>query len=67
VFLFLPRGIYVSLEFKLEKEGGEPRIIRAKGEIVHSHMEKGQRYFLGIKFVTIDKNEVQELIALSNK
>jgi hypothetical protein len=67
VFLFLPKGIYVSMEFKLEGGGAEPRIIKAKGEIVHSHMEKGQRYFLGIKFISVDKNEVQELINLSEK
>jgi hypothetical protein len=68
VFLFLPKGVYVSLEFKLEGElGAEPRIIKAKGEIVHSHMEKGQRYFLGIKLISAANNEVQDLIGLSEK
>ncbi|MFA5363334.1 MAG: PilZ domain-containing protein [Candidatus Omnitrophota bacterium] len=67
VLLFLPKGVYVSMEFKLEGGGAEPRIIKAKGEIVHSHMEKDRHYFLGIKLISVDKNEVQELIDLSEK
>ncbi len=67
VFMFLPKGVAVSMEFKLEREGAAPRVIQAKGEIVHSHMEKGQRYFLGIKFAGANKSEIQELIQASSQ
>lgn len=66
VFLFLPRGISVSLEFNPNQNlSGTGEIVKAKGEIVHSRMEKAQRYFLGIKFTEIEKEAYIKLLQLA--
>lgn len=66
VFLFLPKGVNVSLEFyPNEASGGSPAVIKAKGEIVYSRMEKGQRYLLGILFTEIDELARSQLFKLA--
>lgn len=61
VFLFLPKGINVSLEFKPY----DSPVIKAKGEIVYSRMEKGQHYLLGILFTDIEELAREELFKLA--
>jgi hypothetical protein len=67
IFLFLPKGTNLSLEFKLA--GGlssEPsQIIKAKGEVVYCLMEKDQHYFLGIKFTEIEDTARSQLLKLA--
>ena len=69
IFLFLPKGTNLSLEFKLA--GGlsqEPsQIIKAKGEVVYCLMEKGQHYFLGIKFTEIEDTARSQLLKLASR
>lgn len=61
VFLFLPKGINVSLEFRPY----DSPAIKAKGEIVYSRMEKGQHYLLGILFTDIEELAREELFKLA--
>lgn len=63
LFLFLPKGIKVSLEFIPKDE--QDNKLKAKGEIVHSHMEKGQRYFFGVKFTEIEEETKNKLISFA--
>jgi hypothetical protein len=63
IFLFIPRGTKLLLEFKSVAQ--PTQIIKAEGEVVYCRMEKGQRYFLGIKFTKIDENSRNQLLKLS--
>ncbi len=68
VFLFLPRDIAVSLEFKPTQtlfSSGES--IGAKGQIVYCQMEKGQRYLLGVRFTDIASESLNTLIRLARR
>lgn len=66
VFLFLPKGINVSLEFKPQEASfGISPTIKAKGEVVYSRMEKGQRYLLGILFTEIEDDARNQLFRLA--
>lgn len=66
IFLFLPAGLKISLDFKpgatLFACG---RTIKVKGEIVYCRMEKGQHYFLGIKFSEISEEARNQLFKLA--
>jgi hypothetical protein len=66
VFLFLPKGIHLILDFKLGENlstaAGIGEIVRAKGEIVHSYMGSGQKFFIGIKFTEIDFSNRNKLL-----
>ena len=66
IFLFLPAGIKISLDFKpgatLFASG---QTIKVKGEIVYCRMEKGQHYFLGIKFSEITEEARNQLFKLA--
>jgi hypothetical protein len=66
--LFLPQGLKVSLDFNLEEtdQDSTARIFKAKGAIVHSHMEKGGCYFLGIKLTQIQDAERSQLLKLAS-
>ncbi len=67
IFLFLPKGVELSLEFR-PSQGllQEPnQIIKAKGEVVYCLMEKNQKYFLGIKFTEIDEANCSQLLKLA--
>ena len=65
VFLFLPKGINVSLEFRpKDSPSSNSKVIKVKGEIVYSRMEKGQRYLLGIRFTQIEEEARQRLLKL---
>jgi len=63
IFLFIPKGTKLSLEFKSVAQ--PTQIIKAEGEVVYCRMEKGQRYFLGIKFAKIDEFSRNQLVQLS--
>lgn len=67
IFLFLPAGIKLSLEFKpsllMSESHGE--VIKVKGEVVYCHMEEGKRYFLGIKFTDVEDEVRHKLIKLA--
>lgn len=67
IFLFLPAGLKLSLDFKpgatLFTCG---QTIKVKGEIVYCRMEKGQHYFLGIKFTEITEEARQQLFKLAS-
>lgn len=66
VFLYLPKRINVSLEFKPEHTLlSSGKTIKTKGEIVYCRMEKGQHYFLGIKFTEISAQARDELFRLA--
>ncbi|MFH1577460.1 MAG: PilZ domain-containing protein [Candidatus Omnitrophota bacterium] len=65
IFLFIPKGTTVILEFRLPAESASPSIIKAKGEIVYCRMEKQLRYFLGVKFLAIEDNARSELLNLA--
>ncbi len=67
IFLFIPSGTNVYLEFKLggDLSSKSQQIIKAKGEVVYCRMEKGQRYFLGIKFIEIEDGARNKLLRLS--
>lgn len=80
IFLFLPAGLELSLNFKpsatlfargqrLGLSEAQPRpsgqTIKVKGEIVYCRMEKGQHYFLGIKFSEITEEARQQLFKLT--
>ena len=66
IFLFLPAGLKISLDFKpgatLLALG---QTIKVKGEIVYCRMEKGQHYFLGIKFSEITAEAQEQLFKLA--
>lgn len=66
VFIFLPKGINISLGFKpgnnLTASG---QIIRVKGEIVYCRMEKGRHYFLGMRFTEISDEARSQLLQLA--
>lgn len=65
VGLFLPKGICVSLEFKSQKAMNEhQQVIKILGEIVHSQMEKDQRYLLGIKFNESPQGNINQMLSL---
>lgn len=67
LFLFLPKGINLILDLKLGqdmKSAGE--LVKARGEIVHSYMGKGRKFFLGIKFTDIDGTSRNKLLKLAN-
>lgn len=66
IFLFLPKGTKVSLEFKpsaIISCASEP--IKISGEVVYCHMEKGKWYFLGIKFSETNEEVKAQLIRLA--
>lgn len=66
VFLFLPKGTQLSLEFRPEGLlSGAPSLIRAKGEVVYCRMERRQRYLLGILFNEIDELARSSLLKLA--
>lgn len=67
IFLFLPKGTNLSLEFKLALGLSQepPQIIKAKGEVVYCLMEKGQHYFLGIKFTELEDTARSQLLKLA--
>jgi len=49
ILLFLPKGLPICLEFLPPNSPA----IKSEGEIVYCRMEKGKKYFLGIKFTQI--------------
>lgn len=60
--LFLPKGIELSLEFKPQDSlVTQGKVIKAKGEVIYCRMERGQRYFFGIKFTEIEEDELIRL------
>ncbi|MDD5669746.1 MAG: PilZ domain-containing protein [Candidatus Omnitrophica bacterium] len=59
--LFLPKGLSVSLEFDPQADSS----FKVNGEIVHAHMEKGMRFFLGIKFADISSNSLAQLLSIA--
>ena len=63
IFLYLPKGTRVSLEFQCE-EGvfSSSQSVVAKGEVMYCRMEKGKHYFLGIKFTDVDKEAIISLL-----
>ncbi|MFC1592408.1 PilZ domain-containing protein [Candidatus Omnitrophota bacterium] len=62
VFLFIPRGTALSLEFKSGKQAFSKETIKVKGEVIHCRMEKGLRYFLGVKFTQMDEAARSDLL-----
>ena len=66
-FLFLPNGLKVSIEFEGLRLENSDTPLKAKGEIVHSRMEKAKKYLLGIKFSDIDQRVVDRLLRLANQ
>ena len=68
VFLFLPRGLKIALDFKSVPEiNSAARVSQAKGEIIHSRMEKGGYYFLGIKLTEIQDAGRTQLLRLASR
>ena len=68
VFLYLPKGVNISLEFRPEGTlFSSGRSIKTKGEIVYCRMEKGQQYFLGIKFTEITAEAREQLFKLATQ
>lgn len=65
VFLFIPPGIEVSLEFRPVKEPSLASSIKARGEVAYCRMEKGLRYFLGISFIEIEDSARCQLLKLA--
>lgn len=67
-FLFLPRGTKLNLEFQPSGSLSEnTQGIKAKGEIIYCHMERGQHYFLGIKLTEIKEEAVRQLFNLASR
>lgn len=67
VFLFLPKGINITMDFKpLQDLKSAGEIVKARGEIVHSCMDKGRKFFLGIKFTDIDGPGRNRLLKLAS-
>jgi hypothetical protein len=69
VFLFLPKGIVVGLEFKPDKNltTANKVTINVKGEIAYCRMEKGRHYFLGVRFTEINDEARSQLFALASR
>ncbi len=69
VFLFLPKGIAVTLEFKPDKNltAADKVIIKVRGEIAYCRMEKGRHYFLGVRFTEITGEARNQLFALASR
>lgn len=70
IFLFLPKGTNLALEFKpksslVTSQASANETIKVKGEIVYCRMEKGQRYFLGIKFTEAGDETRNQLVQLA--
>ncbi|MFA5118655.1 MAG: PilZ domain-containing protein [Candidatus Omnitrophota bacterium] len=66
VFLFLPKGLEVSIEFKLNSGIiSEAETVQAKGEIVYCNIQEGKRYYLGIKFIELSKEGKNKLLKLA--
>lgn len=66
VFLYLPKGINIALEFRPEASlFSSGHSIKTKGEIVYCRMEKGQQYFLGIRFTEITSESREQLFKLA--
>lgn len=61
---FIPKGCRVALIFQPEACPALERQIRIKGEIAYCSMEKSRRYFLGIKFVEAQKQDVERILQL---
>jgi len=62
--LFLPKGLSVSLEFNPQPDlSASP--FKVNGEIVHVHMEKGMKFFLGIKFSDISSSFLSQLLNIA--
>jgi hypothetical protein len=62
--LFLPKGLKINLEFRIDQNAGEPARLKAKGVIVHSRMAGQKQYFLGVKFSEIADNNRSQLLGL---
>jgi c-di-GMP-binding flagellar brake protein YcgR len=67
VFLFLPKGLKVSIEFAGSRQDNSNSPLQAKGEIVYSRMEKSKKYLLGIKFSDIDQGAINQLLKLADQ
>jgi hypothetical protein len=63
--LFLPKGLKIDLEFRLDQNAGEPSGLKAKGVIVHSRMAGQKQYLLGVKFIEIADNNRSRLLGLT--
>lgn len=67
LFLFLPKGLKVSLKFNPGRNSSvATKILEAKGEVVHCHIEKEMHYFLGIKFIDIQDEVRSALLKLAS-
>ncbi|MBU0549155.1 MAG: PilZ domain-containing protein [Candidatus Omnitrophica bacterium] len=63
VFLFIPKGATVNLEFKPgEEKAFSKESIKVRGEVVYCRMQRGLRYFLGIRFIKADEKSCHELL-----
>jgi len=67
VFLFLPKGLKVAIEFLGPRQENSNTPLRAKGEIVYSRMEKSRKHLLGIKFSEIEQEVVNQLLKLADQ
>ncbi len=66
LFLFLPKGLNVSLEFKPNKKlSGQEEIIPAKAEVLHCYVEKSKRYILGLRFTEIKDQDHKKILELA--
>lgn len=66
VFIFLPKGVNISLEFKPDKNfTASGQTIKVRGEIVYCRMEKGQHYFLGVRFTEMTDEARNQLFQLA--
>lgn len=67
VFLFIPKGTSLFLEFRLSPGLSSSLVpsVKAKGEVVYCRMEKSQHYFLGIKFIEIEDSACNQLLKLA--
>lgn len=66
VFIFLPKGVSMSLEFKPDKGlTASGQSIHVKGETVYCRMERGQHYFLGVRFTEITDEQRSKLFQLA--
>lgn len=61
ILLFLPRGLTIGLEFLPP----DSPAIKTRGEVVYCRMEKGKKYFLGIKFTQIPDASRDQLFSLT--
>lgn len=67
VFLYLPKGTMLNVEFRTQMQLPQAPVIKAKAQIVYCRMEKGLRYFLGVKFIEIEDNAREELFKLAEQ